>query len=112
MEEHEGRSRSSVYGVSRLLYRIGLLQGIGYKAKKKISLKLGYSHDVEINVPANIEVRLNKDEIIFYSARLVVLEDFVTQRRSEMFDHTTRPARAQISFGVSCLMLESSHLPA
>lgn len=80
--------KHSVYGVT-LLYRIGLLlQGIGYKVEKKKSLlllKLGYSHDIEINVPENIEVRLNKNEVHFYSARLVILKNFVSQIRKLRF---------------------------
>lgn len=76
--------KQSIFGVS-LLYKVSLtLQGIGYKAEKKnriLFLKLGYSHDVQIFVPENIQVRLSKTNIIFYSVQLIVLNNLVSTIR-------------------------------
>ncbi len=82
------RFKQAVQGVS-ILYRASLvLQGIGYKAEKGgqiLNLKLGYSHDVRVSVPQNIQVSLNKSNIIFYSVQLISLNNLVTKIRQLRF---------------------------
>jgi large subunit ribosomal protein L6 len=56
-----------VVGVSEQFKLTLLLQGVGYRAAvqgKKITLNLGYSHQVELEIPLGIEINVVKNTTI------------------------------------------------
>lgn len=63
-------------------YKINLfLNGIGFKVKQvenKLIFKLGYSHDIEVDIPENINVSiLRSTQLIFYGANWAELTQYV-----------------------------------
>ncbi|MDC2992501.1 50S ribosomal protein L6 [Pelagibacteraceae bacterium] len=58
---------NSIKGVSEGFTKILELNGTGYRASisgSKLKLQLGYSHDIDYNVPENIKVECPKQNII------------------------------------------------
>ena len=57
-----------------------ILKGIGFKAiieKKKLILKLGFSHNILISIPPNITIRNQSNILIFSSIDYIFLSQFV-----------------------------------
>lgn len=62
---------NAVTGVSRGFARTLELRGVGYRAQmqgRKLNLSLGFSHAVEYDVPADIEVKVEQSRIIVSGA--------------------------------------------
>jgi len=71
MKANYGMARAllanAVTGVSTGFERVLELRGVGYRAQmqgSKLDLSLGFSHQVEYEVPAGIEVKVDKSNII------------------------------------------------
>jgi len=57
-----------------------ILKGLGFKAvieKNNLILKLGFSHNILINIPSNIKVLYQGNNLIFSSTDLMLLTQFV-----------------------------------
>lgn len=73
--------KTNLKGLSQR-FKIGLfLNGIGYKVQKidnKLSFKLGYSHEIFVDIPDYIEVLIIKPtQIVFYGANWDKLTQYV-----------------------------------
>ena len=58
---------NAILGASEGYEKILELTGVGYRASikdKKLILQLGFSHDVEFNIPENISINIDKQTII------------------------------------------------
>lgn len=92
----QGRADSAKWGLARALLAnlvIGAAEGfsktlevhgVGFKAAvqgQKLSLALGFSHPVEVDIPQDITVKVEKDKIIFTGSDKAQLGDFVANVR-------------------------------
>jgi large subunit ribosomal protein L6 len=60
-------ARNAVVGVSEGFTRRLEIQGVGYRAEvkgKNLVLSLGYSHPIEVPIPADIQISVDKDNKI------------------------------------------------
>lgn len=58
--------RNMISGVNEKFKKDLIIEGVGYRAEvkgKTIVLKVGFSHDVELEIPEGLEVEVNKDTI-------------------------------------------------
>lgn len=92
----QGKADSALWGLAHALARNlikgvhegftkGLeVQGVGYRAAvqgRKLNLELGFSHPVNVDIPAGIEAKVQKNQIMFTGADVEALGDFVAQVR-------------------------------
>ena len=57
---------NAVIGTSKGYEKTLELVGVGYRASlkdKKLSLQLGFSHDIKFDIPENIKIRSEKEQI-------------------------------------------------
>jgi len=74
------------------------INGVGYRAQadaKTLKLQLGYSHDVEVPIPAGIQIKALKPTEVKSPARIVRRSDS-SRRRSAACVHPS-PTRARAS---------------
>ncbi len=76
--------KNLIQGVSQGHKKVLVFKGVGYQAQannNKITLKVGFSHDVEIEAPKEVKFEVNKDEITVSSFNKQLVGEYAAKIR-------------------------------
>jgi len=78
--------RSFLYGMAYLYVKRLLFVGVGYRARRegqKVILRLGYSHEISLNIPSHLELSIVKrNNVILKGNNLDHISQFAYRLRS------------------------------